>query len=250
MSRLTILRGYALRADPDKAIPASILLAHNADTITIFDAFPKSIFHLLVLPRVLPPFTVFELTNLRTLLKCDKARAKDLLDRLNETAKTARAMIEEEMMKRYGFKWGIWTGFHAVSSMEHLHLHVISSDLCSASMKVKKHYNSFNPKLGFFLPLDDIRSWFDAEPSYFAMMSQLKPSQYEPLLKEPLVCWRCDKEQKNMPTLKTHLQEEWDEEAKREKAKLERKRKHSSASQGQAGELADEETKKQHTESQ
>jgi aprataxin len=30
---------------------------------------------------------------------------------------------------------------------------------------------------------------------------------------------------KNMPTLKTHLQEEWDRRAKHEKAKMERKRK-------------------------
>ena len=56
-------------------------------------------------------------------------------------------------------------------------------------------------------------------------MSELKKSQYEPLLKEDLVCWRCERVLKNMPTLKTHLQEEWDKEVKAEKAKLERKRK-------------------------
>ncbi len=49
----------------------------------------------------------------------------------------------------------------------HLHLHVISADLCTPTMKVKKHYNSFHPKLGFFLSLDDVLSWFDAEPSQF-----------------------------------------------------------------------------------
>ena len=50
----------------------------------------------------------------------------------------------------------------------HLHLHVLSSDLCSPSMKQKKHYNSFHPKTGFFLDIDKVLSWFDAEPSYFA----------------------------------------------------------------------------------
>lgn len=34
-------------------------------------------------------------------------------------------------------------------------------------MKHKKHYNSFHPKLGFFLHLDEVLSWFDEEPSYF-----------------------------------------------------------------------------------
>ena len=62
-------------------------------------------------------------------------------------------------------------------------------------------------------------------------MSQLKPSQYEPFLKEPLECWRCNREFKNMPLLKTHLQEEWDAEANHEKAKLERKRKRDATEQ-------------------
>lgn len=157
------------------------------------------------------------------------------------------------MIKRYGFKWGVWMGFHSVPSMEHVHLHVLSSDLCSPSMKKKKHYNSFHPKHGFFLHLDDVLSWLDTESSYYrtvclflyhrhffkakywprrrlattiiSQMTELKKSQYEPLLKDDLVCWRCGHVFKNMPTLKAHLQEEWDQEAKAEKTKLERKRK-------------------------
>lgn len=37
---------------------------------------------------------------------------------LNEEANKVKMMIEEEMMKRYKFKWEIWTGFHPISSME------------------------------------------------------------------------------------------------------------------------------------
>lgn len=51
-------------------------------------------------------------------------------------------------------------------------------------------------------------------------MSKLEAKAYEPILKEDLVCWSCDSVMKNMPTLKTHLQEEWDKRAKREKAKI------------------------------
>lgn len=43
----------------------------------------------------------------------------------------------------------------ANTAHRHLHLHVISDDLVSPSLKTKKHYNSFNPKLGFFVPLDE-----------------------------------------------------------------------------------------------
>ena len=43
----------------------------------------------------------------------------------------------------------------------HIHMHIISEDLCSKNLKTKKHYNSFHPSLGFFLLLDDVLSWFD-----------------------------------------------------------------------------------------
>jgi aprataxin len=45
------------------------------------------------------------------------------------------------------------------------------------------------------------------------------------MLKEDLACWRCGSGMKNMPTLKAHLQEEWDKLAKQEKAKMDRKKK-------------------------
>lgn len=58
-------------------------------------------------------------------------------------------------------------GAQATICDRHMHLHVISADLTAPAMKKKKHYNSFHPKLGFFLHLEDIVSLFDAEPSYF-----------------------------------------------------------------------------------
>lgn len=132
----------------------------------------------------------------------------------------------------------------------------MSNDLCSEKMKHKKHYNSFHPGLGYFLHLDEVLSWFDEDPSYFAQVcsrrhfdiaslmdaypysrpseqkSQLKKSDYEHLLKESLSCWKCERDMKNMPQLKAHLQEEWDEEARKEKARLARKRKRDDATSG------------------
>jgi hypothetical protein len=51
--------------------------------------------------------------------------------------------------------------------LRHLHLHVISSDLCSPSLKQKKHYNSFHPTLGFFLHIDEVLSWFEMDDASF-----------------------------------------------------------------------------------
>ncbi|KAG6818167.1 hypothetical protein H0H87_000072 [Tephrocybe sp. NHM501043] len=79
--------------------------------------------------------------------------------------------------------------------------------------------------MGFFLDIDEVLSWFDAQDSYFNSMAKLDFKQYEALLKEDLACFHCGSSMKNMPALKAHLEEEWDKLASREKGKLERKRK-------------------------
>ncbi|KAE9406349.1 hypothetical protein BT96DRAFT_954836 [Gymnopus androsaceus JB14] len=212
-SNLYILRNYAQKVP--SSLPSSILFSSSSQSLTIYDAFPKSIFHFLILPRVPQPGSsigVDDLDSLKSLLAHDKATAREILNALNEDAIKAKKEIETEMQKRYGFKC-------------HLHLHVLSSDLCSPKLKHKKHYNSFNPKLGFFLHIDEVLSWFDSDPSYYDQMAKLDEKAYEKLLKEDLVCWKCESPMKNIPTLKEHLQEEWDKESKREKARAERKRK-------------------------
>ena len=46
----------------------------------------------------------------------------------------------------------------SASTASHIHMHIISDDLCSKALKTKKHYNSFHPTLGFFLHVDDLLS--------------------------------------------------------------------------------------------
>ncbi|KAF9532911.1 hypothetical protein CPB83DRAFT_806534 [Crepidotus variabilis] len=239
-SNLLILRKYAQQAVEN--LPSSVLFKKSKENIVIFDAYPKSIFHFLVLPRLTgQPATgekdasevkldVKRLDSLHALLNGDKKTAKKVIDAMTRDAKDVKKEIEDEMLDKYGFKWDVWIGFHGAPSMAHLHLHVLSADLCSEKLKVKKHYNSFHPKLGFFLHLDEVLSWLDAAPSFFdAKVKDLKPSNYEPVLKEALVCFHCNREIKNVPTLKDHLQEEWDKLQDRAKkaaarsAKLKRK---------------------------
>ncbi|KAF8590586.1 hypothetical protein K439DRAFT_100458 [Ramaria rubella] len=213
MAALTILRKYASKADP-KSLPASVIFSHTATSLAIFDLYPKSnSFHFLLLPRLIPPLTEGNTANLKALLKWDKAQARKCLEGLAEDAEDIRNTIKEEMIKRFGFEWPIHIGFHAVPSIEHLHLHIIASDLFSDKLKHKKHYNSFHPKLGFFLHLTEILSWFDATPSYYESMSKLDKARYEPLLKEDLSCWRCDETFKTIPNLKEHLRQEWEKDA-------------------------------------
>ncbi|KXN82061.1 Aprataxin [Leucoagaricus sp. SymC.cos] len=248
MANLTILRTYALK-DP-ATLPASVLFSHSEKTLTIYDAYPKSIFHFLVLPRVLSPTTptpsataspqsatatsdlvipspsVADLSSLRILLNSkdvSKEQAKQVILSLKEDATRLKDEIEQEMEKRYGFIWDVWIGFHGTPSIEHIHLHVLSADLCSDRMKNKKHYNSFHPKLGFFLHIDEVLAWFEAVPSYYQDMAKLPRKEFENLLKNPLICFRCGVESKNMPSLKAHLQKEWEKLKARAETRKKRK---------------------------
>lgn len=208
MANLSLLRNYAQR-DPD-SLPNSIRFSYSDTTLTLYDAYPKSIFHFLILPRAFKSTKLAETDSLRTLLLGDKKKAKEIISTLKDEAGDLRLEIEKEMVKRYGFKWEIWAGFHAVPSMRYLHLHVVSADLCSVKLKHKKHYNSFHPKLGFFLHLEEVLAWFEAGDNYFSSKAKLEPKEFEKLLKEDLCCWRCGSEMKTMPSLKAHLQEEWE----------------------------------------
>lgn len=117
MSNLTILRSYARMTKPEN-LPPAILFNCSETCLTVFDAFPKAIFHFLVLPRVRPPLSVSELTDLRSLLKCERKTARAVLQDLNDEADSVKKMIQEEMLNRYGFQWQIWVGFHPAPSME------------------------------------------------------------------------------------------------------------------------------------
>ncbi len=46
-------------------------------------------------------------------------------------------------------------------------------------------------------------------------MSELKRSQYEPLLKDDMSCFHCGQGFKTIPKLKEHLQDEWNKLAQR-----------------------------------
>ncbi|VDB82726.1 unnamed protein product [Peniophora sp. CBMAI 1063] len=209
MSWSTALRAYATKKDPS-TLPSTVLFSHTSSTITIFDAYPKAIFHFLILPRPSQRLSVLDLANLRSLIRKDNELALVVVKELQAEAVKLKGEIHVEMLERYGFTWPIHCGFHAVPSMEHLHLHVISADLTSPSLKNKKHYNSFKPGHGFFLPIEDVLGWFEGSHEHLTSMSALNRNQYEVLLKEDLSCHLCDRSFKNMPQLKSHLQEEWD----------------------------------------
>jgi hypothetical protein len=181
--QLQILRAYAKLDDASlvTTLPPTVYFSHTRHTLTIFDAYPKALFHFLVLPRLriatsssstisssrtpaaedgdgderrerdsdvdseVVADSTADLTSLRTLLRRPlqraaaaataaasdtatitgtdsdsdaRARAKGTLSVLSDEATRLQSQIEREMQARYGFKWPLWIGFHAIPSME------------------------------------------------------------------------------------------------------------------------------------
>lgn len=237
------LLDIAATPQPD-AVPAPNRIYQSDErTYTIYDGFDKAKYHFLVLPRLpypLPPGTKppmlktahgklnfgaasssippSHLHDVSSLLASPYA-AQVLAD-LRTASDRVVAAIQQEMQHAYGTTWDIQRAFHAVPSMDHLHLHVISMDLVSDRLKHKKHYYSFHPTRGYAVSLDYVenlvRNGATALPH--------SADYYHGLLTGPLKSHHTGEELKFMPHLKAHLLEHWQQQVSAATAEPARKK--------------------------
>ena len=125
---------YASLKLPDPRFGNHEYVSHTDRTLTIQELFPKSEYHLILIPRVgRAPRVPQNKVNIRTVLSLQnfsKAEAFDLLKDMYKDALKVKEELEEDMMRRRGFKWDIWMGFHLAPSyryVEHSLTHFISS---------------------------------------------------------------------------------------------------------------------------
>ncbi|KHN94590.1 aprataxin-like protein [Metarhizium album ARSEF 1941] len=201
------------------SFPASVVIYHNADFVAILDKFPKSTIHTLLLARspahnLLHPYEAFkdaaflakvqqETVKLRAFVAAELQRR---LGQYSGTDAARQAVLNGDKDSRdgelpEGRDWGreVKAGVHAVPSMAHLHVHVLSRDMHSGSMKHRKHYNSFNTP--FLVDVADFPLGEDDE--------RLRPGG-QGYLRTDLRCWRCGRGFGNQfARLKEHLEEEF-----------------------------------------
>ncbi|AGO09878.1 AaceriAAL112Cp [[Ashbya] aceris (nom. inval.)] len=145
------------------------LLYYDDQAVIIKDKFPKAQQHLLVIPRAM-----------KTTLKHPTQLSRTEKDKYQKHVEWALNYIWNNFTSEYKLKPGncapfsshdefnslahfianfTQVGVHSVPSMENLHIHVMTTDFYSPSMKHKKHFNSFNTD--FFvkwerLPLSEV----------------------------------------------------------------------------------------------
>uniref|UniRef100_A0A3Q3IWW8 C2H2-type domain-containing protein n=1 Tax=Monopterus albus TaxID=43700 RepID=A0A3Q3IWW8_MONAL len=106
-------------------------------------------------------------------------------------------VIKDKYPKAHASSLRFRTGFHAIPSMSHVHLHVISQDFDSPCLKNKKHWNSFTTD--YFIESHDVIQMLETNG-----VVTVKEDASE-LLKLPLRCHVCCKELPTIPALKEHL---------------------------------------------
>ncbi|KAG6213028.1 hypothetical protein E4U50_001618 [Claviceps purpurea] len=226
---------YLSPSHPSSSFPPNTIIFQNADFVAIHDKFPKSTIHTLLLPRspahnLLHPFEAFQdeqflrqvqqqVAYLKTLVakelqrrlgrysRAERARQAvldgegevDAEDKVQEDACEGRRVLEPGALPP-GRDWEaeVISGVHAVPSMSHLHIHVLSRDMHSESMKHRKHYNSFNTPF-----LVDVMDWGARGGGGPEAGSGRE-------LSSELRCWRCGRGFGNgFKKLKEHLEEEF-----------------------------------------
>lgn len=157
----------------------NLIVEEDDLTVTIKDKYPKAEYHFLVMPKD----SITSTSNLSSshipLLKHMQQRGEELAAR-SSSSLTFRC------------------GYHAVPSMSQLHMHVISQDFISPSLKTKKHWNSFTTE--YFIDSHVLIKMLQDDGKV-----QFDTSRYLEILKKDLRCHVCSKSIPTMPALKSHI---------------------------------------------
>lgn len=209
MGRIHELNTFIL--DPELHTPNPVIFSdHNVSII--YDKYPKSAVHFLILPRdseltYQSPFQILADQELVDLLNLYVEKTKIFAARYLQAVKNNKPpptefLIEgnEEELRPYLDR--IRAGFHAVPSMANLHIHVLSIDLHSPDMKRFNHFNSFTTP--FFV-------LFKANPLLLNDQEIFKQHEYLEICHgTPLTCHFCDQRFEKFSKLKHHLTVEYE----------------------------------------
>ncbi|CAM9698538.1 unnamed protein product [Ectocarpus sp. 12 AP-2014] len=155
--------------------------------VVIYDGYPKSRYHLLLLPK----------TKFLDVKQASELRRDEHLSSLRQLHATAATVAEALSQQGAGV---IMCGYHGIPSLEPLHLHIISQDFISERLTKRKHWNSFTTGTYFFLDA----SWVEARLLERGSL-ELDKERLKALEATPLRCFRCQSPMTNMTKLKEHL---------------------------------------------
>jgi len=126
-----------------KSLPCSVFW-ENERVIVLYDAYPKSKYHLLVLPKerkkTLKSVSHLSSSDIDTIQYMNEIGTR-LIDHLvdQESRLQKKNSTRPQSISKDDFQMG----FHSIPSIHVVHLHVMSTDFNTPQMKRKDHWNSF-----------------------------------------------------------------------------------------------------------
>ena len=203
----------AYTIDP-ASFPKSRVVYYDEKFVVINDLYPKATVHLLVLPReekwnVQRGQEAFDdsefLEDCRVMTqKVRHMAAEELRRKIGQYSASEKLRLEameaddipDELPPGRDWEQEVMTGTHANPSMTHLHIHVLSKDMHSQSMRKTNHYQSFTTD--FFIRLREYPLAEDDDRRDYGWFPR------------NMICWRCGRDFGNrMTSLKEHLEEEF-----------------------------------------
>lgn len=136
-----------------------VVLFYDDTACIIKDAFPKSKVHLLILPRNK------NISKLKPQEAFNDSKKIEMMKEYIERGIELTQKIFDKQWKRIDGKdknIELITCCHSVPSLNNLHIHILTNDMCGKNMKNRKHYNSFQTNFAikfdeFPLKDDDFR---------------------------------------------------------------------------------------------
>ena len=190
--------------------------------IVIYDIFPKARVHLLILTKAafLDNSSCEKVSDLNSshldLLLEMKELSKYLSSHIAVTSQMNRNIVNNNTRESIELpvsssssssgrkKIEIMVGFHIVPSLVPLHLHVISNDFQSDSLKTKVHYNSFSTD--FFVPVDTVIRSIKMNPKIVQnLYDKYRNGRNGHADSRKINCFFCGELFKTMPVLKGHI---------------------------------------------
>lgn len=187
--------------EKEKQLPKQVFYS-NADCVVIYDGFAKADMHLLVLPRASSFHkSVSKAVHLTP-------RHLEVISRIHDLA---YSIAEHLSVCGGGVPVGV--GYHAIPSMEPLHIHIVSQDFHSPCLRNKKHWNSFMRP--FFIDARQVQLNLESGRAPLSPLvggpEASDSREAQTLLEAPLLCstpaCNCKRKFPNIPALKQHMSE-------------------------------------------
>ncbi|KAL7549272.1 hypothetical protein ACHAWF_012544 [Thalassiosira exigua] len=197
------LRNVLAAVESSRCPRNPLILFMNEEYVCTYDMYPKARYHVLLMPRRKSDGTVRGLGTVDALNDLESSHLSELKEFHELGANIARRLVEFHENSPNHSAISFMLGYHALPSLEPLHLHIISSDLDSPCITKRDHIVSFISPLFFVEPLSVERHLASAFADSVVLSVRTERAR-DVRDSTPMTCLRCGRNAASVPDWKRH----------------------------------------------